>query len=409
MAPANGTGRAGGRNPGAGSGRGRRPAVKLTGTLAEISKRKGTHWDVLGDISNDLAAEHLKPIDRRTDVIHPSEMAKDDWCARNTFYRIMNARAGKLMTKGEFNFQQEGIFATGHALHDKWQGWLRLGGDLYGQWKCMHCGWLTGIQLDPVTCPQCKSPAVRYAEVPIRAEKEFLIEGHSDGMLLKKARLIEIKTIGMGTLRMDAPKLLQKYYFESEEAGKKLYDLDGLWADLQEPLPSHVRQLQIYLYITMRLMGLEVRRGSFIYEFKPNQATKEFGITLDLSVVEPLLEKATAIKDAVYQTGTIPEREFDRDSSTCKACPYFSQCWSDVAPNQQNQDVRDEADQPSKSRSNARAGSRRTGAARAARRVPAATAEGPDGAGGRRADGAVRPAQRMGRLRRRPTQSGGDR
>ncbi|MFI6512942.1 hypothetical protein ACIBCT_35535 [Streptosporangium sp. NPDC050855] len=408
MAPANRTGRTGRGNSGSGSGRGRRPAIKLSGTLAEISRRKGTHWDVLGDISENVAAELLKPTDRRADVIHPSEMAKDDWCARSTYYRIVDARAGKMPARPDFNFQMESIFATGHALHDKWQNWLRLSGDLYGQWKCLHCGHVTDLRLDPKQCPRCWSFAVTYAEVPIRAEKEFLIEGHSDGMLLEKARLIEIKTIGMGTLRMDAPEVLKEWYFASDEAGKKLYDLDGLWADLQEPLPSHVRQLQIYLYITMRLMGLGVRRGTFLYEYKSNQAVKEFAISLDMAVVEPLLEKATSIKEAVFHTGMIPAREFARDSKTCTDCPYFSRCWSDVAPDQPNTEPAG-ADQPGQPAGTARAGKSRTGAARAARRVPAATAEGPDGAVGRRADGAVQPPQRMGRLRREPTGIGGDR
>lgn len=397
MASTYGSGRAGRGNSGTG-GRGR--GVKLKGTLAELARARGSYWDVLSDLSQVVAEKYYAPTLRRQDVIHPSEMAKADWCPRQTYYRIVAVKAGMTVAKEEFNFRQEGIFATGHAIHGKWQDWLRLTGDLYGKWRCLNCWQVTDIRLDPVTCPSCRSRAVVYAELPIDAEEDYLIAGHSDGMLKRKARLIEIKTIGLGTLRIDAPDLLREHYYEVPSLGRSLYDLDGLWKALDAPLPSHVRQLSLYIYIA-RMRGLEVRRGSFIYEFKSNQDVKEFTIGLDHSIVSPLMEKARAVTEAVRGRKPPPERAHPQDSSKCQTCPFSSTCWGDSAPDQTGRALR----QQSGSGGAEVAPGQRSRIAAQAGRGASGTSQGSDQLERRRADGTVRAAESVGRLRRRPARA----
>jgi hypothetical protein len=86
-------------------------------------------------------------------------------------------------------------------------------------------------------------------------------------------------------------------------------DFDGLWKNLRRPFPAHLRQGHLYA----GLAGVD--EVVFIYEYKPNQAHKEFVIKASPTCTEPLIEMALDVKWAV---------ENDRPSALphggCKEC-----------------------------------------------------------------------------------------
>src|SRR5258708_1016138 len=99
-----------------------------TGRLADYAEIKKNKNVLLSDIQAHLLAETSKPTDRRQDIIHPSEMAKGDWCHRATYYRL----AGWTPPKDDkFSFVLQNIFAEGHEIHRKWQKWISEMGRLW--------------------------------------------------------------------------------------------------------------------------------------------------------------------------------------------------------------------------------------------------------------------------------------
>ncbi|MDX3260734.1 hypothetical protein PV336_16055 [Streptomyces sp. MI02-2A] len=296
--------------------------------LAETKKNKTV---LLGDIHAHLLAQHEKPTDRRQDIIHPSEMAKADWCPRQTYYRL----AGVSPEKGRnFSAQLEAIFEEGHGIHAKWQKWLQQMGRLWGKWVCPVCGdWEMGNG-GRLTCQSCRNRTslaalpvyLEYHEVPLQAESEFLIAGHEDGAVEDLNALIEIKSIGIGTVRFDNPELLREYTVKTED-GKTVTDLDGLWKSIRRPFGSHIRQTQVYLRLCKE-MGLPYDKVIFLYEYKATQAHKEFVIKYNPEISEPLFETALDIKYALKKGKPPPRPDFTgQDTKTCKECPFFTACW----------------------------------------------------------------------------------
>lgn len=302
------------------------------GRLADIADARRYETVLLGDVQAHVLAQEDKPDGRRQDIIHPSEMAKADWCPRQTYYRI----AGYLPTNPNartVGFQLRSIFDEGNAIHSKWQGWLGEMGLLFGKWRCPHCdfteAWSAGGE-----CPQCQH-RLAYREVSLEAP-EYLIAGHADGAIPRKNCLIEVKSIGLGTLRIEEPGLLAKYAAQTID-GRTIYDLEALWKGLRRPLASHIRQAMVYLRLC-REMGLSFDSMVFLYEFKFNQAFKEFHVKYSPSVADPLFEDALDIRDALA-TERPPQRPYERDSKPCKECPFLGTCWSDDTSRAPSQDL----------------------------------------------------------------------
>jgi hypothetical protein len=373
-----------------------KPGGRL-GELAKIRQARGDRTKLMPLMREQALAEFGPDEDRDPFVIHPSEMAKADWCIRATYYRI----SGKPEPERKFNFVLENIFATGNDSHVKYQRWLRGTGKLYGVWVCRACQ----LRWEGVSGELAKAGCYGFPDKPLLEHvweyrevqmRSGLIAGRADGGV--GAALAEVKTIGLGTLRIDAPELLGKYY----HADVKLYDLDKLWRELARPLPSHIRQASVYLWLA-REMGLPFTQMNFLYEFKANQQTREFVITLSDSVIEPLLEKARLIEVAIA-AGVPPECEF----GGCKECQAYE--GEDVdgkpAPGEQGPDR--------KARRVVTGGRTRSGEAAARtsaptrRRTTTGTSRA-DRAGRPGADGAVRAAEPVGRISRRSAQHGSGR
>jgi CRISPR/Cas system-associated exonuclease Cas4 (RecB family) len=373
------------------------PALKVR---AEVRKQNSV---LLGDIQAHVVKQVAQgDADRRTDIIHPSEMAKADWCPRATSYRIL----GHLPADEAIGYGTASIFETGNTAHTKWQTWLWRMGRLYGKWKCLACDH-TWMDTAPITCERCGSPALEYREVPLDGEDRYLVAGHADGAVPDIRALIEIKTIGTGTIRIEEPDLVRKHTKKTTD-GKTVLDLDSLWNGIKRPFPSHRRQGQIYLHLANK-SGLEVDRIVFLYENKANQQPKEFSITYDPDYTHELFELARDVKFAVAE-GTVLDRPegYDQTKAPCKKCPFLGVCWEDN-DGQDSHSERDTGDGAPQPGGEAEAGAARDHAADETEERRPRTAGRSHRRVRRRADEAVHEDDQVERVPERTGGCGGDR
>ena len=256
-----------------------------------------------GDIERHLMR---RPIgDRSTTVLHPSEIIKADFCYKYSYY---------LMTGGESkkekpNLRLQSIFDEGHAIHHKWQNWFHEMGNLYGRFECMHCHEsVTGTS--PTVCEKCGDTRMEYKEVTLIDEK-LRIAGHTDGWIkgIGNDCLIEIKSIGSGTFRYEAPELLL------DNDG----DIFKAFNSIKRPFRSHLLQGQMYLELAKRMFGDEAPNEIvFLYELKADQSYKEFTVKADYEIVDRIFFKAEKVVKAV-ETGIMPECNINPEEG-CKSC-----------------------------------------------------------------------------------------
>ena len=136
------------------------------------------------------------------------------------------------------------------------------------------------------------------------------IAGHTDGWVkgLGNDFLIEIKSIGAGTFRFEAPDLL--------------YDADGdvtkAWKNIRRPFRTHLLQGQMYLELAKRMFGDDAPNEIvFLYELKADQDYKEFIIKADYDTVDRIFFIAEKINKAV-DAGVMPLCNVSEDG--CKQC-----------------------------------------------------------------------------------------
>lgn len=280
--------------------------------LKENAKSKGVILPIVRVQSAlDNATAQAK---RDTSGLHPSEICKKNWCPRSSWYGLMGFP--RPATAPGFNLLN--IFAEGNAIHNKWQTWLWHAGVLKGWWQCQECEhrW-EGIGGEH--CPTCDSTHIRYREVPIRNE-EYNITGHADGIVVQEnlETLIEIKSVGVGTLRFEAPDIFIPY-------SKGEITIDEVWNRVRKPFPSHLRQANLYMFCT------GIHSLAFIYEWKPTQDVKEFNVRFQPEIIDDILTGCASIM-AHLDGKRPPMRPMWANSithSTCKTCPYKSKCWGD--------------------------------------------------------------------------------
>jgi hypothetical protein len=244
------------------------------------------------------------PEDRSTTVLHPSEMIKADFCHRYSYYLL----TGGVKKQANPNLRLQNIFDEGHFIHAKWQNRIYEMGNMWGDFKCQNCGGITA-GLSPQICEHCKCATLIYDEVAL-IDNNLRIAGHTDGWVkgLGDDFLIEIKSIGEGTLRFEAPDLLR-------DAD---HDLKKAWRNIRRPFRGHLLQGQMYLELARRMYGEDApKEVVFLYELKMDQDYKEFTVKADYDMVERIFYKAQQINDAV-DAGVMPKCNID--SSGCKQC-----------------------------------------------------------------------------------------
>lgn len=263
--------------------------------------------ELLGDLERHLMA---KPAgDRSTTVLHPSEIIKKDFCKRGSYFLL----SGRTKIADNPPLRLQIIFDEGHYIHAKWQRWFQEMGILHGKFKCQVCDHVTW-GTSPEACEECGAPEYKltYDEVTM-IDDDLMIKGHTDGWVKKQSgdeMLIEIKSIGPGTLRAYAPELIQAADGDFMKA----------WSNVKRPFGEHILQGQMYLEL-MRRMGNPVEKIVFLYELKADQSYKEFTIKRDFELVRHIFEKAQSVVDSV-KAGVAPECNNDPENG-CKQCqPY---------------------------------------------------------------------------------------
>jgi hypothetical protein len=257
-----------------------------------------------------------RPDDHSMLYMHPSDLAKTDWCGRHDYYRMIDMPVER-SAKANPSFRMSNVFAEGHAIHGKWQTWLHEMGVLVGMFKCRECGHLWYAK-SPKVCQFCQSERVSYAEYPMRRE-QMRVEGHADGAVHFPdwRSLVEIKSIGVGTLRFEAPRLHQMYL-----DGTKPEDI---WSAITHPFASHMRQGQLYLWMTWPIYEQII----FIYESKFHQQTKEFVVAYNKSFIAPILETVKEVSQG-FRAGIPPDRPdwvTGPEGKVCASCVYRNTCW----------------------------------------------------------------------------------
>jgi hypothetical protein len=259
-----------------------------------------------------------KPFDERDQsYIHPSDIIKAEWCALAQYHAI---KGNYVETRDKPTLRLASIFEEGHTIHAKWQEWFEEMGVLFGKWMCGNCGysWYGTDPLEDCECP-IGVPRSLYKEVPLRSDKHMM-RGHADGWIkgLGDDCLIEIKSIGTGTIRMEMPALMAQYN----------NDIDVVWKNIRTPLRSHQLQGQIYLHLC-HLMAeageLESAPNEivFIYELKANQEYKEFVVKYNPEYTAELFDKALDVAWAVNNDRP-PLCSIDSEKG-CKRCEPFKE------------------------------------------------------------------------------------
>ncbi len=258
--------------------------------------------------------------DRDTAHIHPSEMAKSDWCPRQTCYRISDVPPDEGHAGEKLYWRLASIFEEGHDIHDKHQRALWEMGELYGVWGCRDCDH-TWWALSPAVCESCASLHIDYREVPI-SNPEFHLIGHTDGIHQSDGiRNLEVKSVGIRTIEIEIPGV----YLRWKESGA---DLPALWTSIKIPFPSHQRQVQIYMD-TLRAMGFEIDETQFIYEFKATQDLKGFIVKYNERAARKMTDVAVLVLQH-REDGTDMDRPewAHAKHSSCKECPWQGRCWA---------------------------------------------------------------------------------
>ena len=270
--------------------------------LKKFLDAKKTTTRLLGDVERHLMRRPLG--DRRTDVLHPSEIIKPDWCLRYSYYLLTGGDA----KKEKPNLRLQNIFDEGHYIHAKWQTRFQEMGVLYGRFECRAC-LISTTGISPA-CEKCgRTDVMEYKEVTL-IDDSLRIAGHTDGWIkgLGSDCLIEIKSIGAGTLRFEAPDIL------ADANG----DIGKAFGNIRRPFRSHLLQGQMYLELSRRMFGEEAPKEIvFLYENKADQATKEFTVKADYEIVERIFFKAEKLMKAIAAE-QMPACSVNDDG--CKLC-----------------------------------------------------------------------------------------
>lgn len=279
--------------------------------LKRFLDAKKTRTRLLGDVERYLLKR--PPGDRSTTVLHPSEIIKNDWCKRASYFLLK----GYPKSQPNPTLRMQTIFDEGHAIHAKWQSWFQGMGVLHGKFKCHVCNNITW-GTSPKTCEHCgREGLLEYAEVTLR-DDDLRIAGHTDGWVkgLGNDCLIEIKSIGPGTIRNEGAALMAAADFDFMKA----------WGNITRPFPSHIKQGQMYLEL-MKRMGHTNDDGSpideivFLYELKADQSYKEFSVKADYEIVRHVFEGAKYVVDAV-EANKAPRCNAST-GNYCSACAPF--------------------------------------------------------------------------------------
>lgn len=252
---------------------------------------------------------------------HPSEF---DVCHRQMAYHYYHAKGfisvDSASLKNVIDPIGQRIFDNGHSMHARWRKYLDRSGALRGVWeskdkKKYGIGEKLGV-LKPND--QCV-----YHEISL-FDDETWWGGHLDAILdmdIWRAYQLRLATKGHSD-KVDAPaKTNRLLLIDFKSINPRQFN------DLTGPLPKHVTQMQIYLYLT----GLQY--GRFIYEDKWTQSTKEFLVIRDDNLLAIKKDEALRLKFILNHTDSqgrrvLPQRHYkERTNKECLRCKFRGHCW----------------------------------------------------------------------------------
>lgn len=89
--------------------------------------------------------------------------------------------------------------------------------------------------------------------------------------------------------------------------------------------PNHVKQLQLYFYLT------GIKKGAIYYEDKNNQSHKMFEVVYDQAIVDTVLADIKRYVE-LARANTLPERPFAPTDIPCRFCQYRETCHPNSNP-----------------------------------------------------------------------------
>jgi len=291
--------------------------------------------DVINRQLQDRAILEFESQDRDYTHFHASQWDK---CHRQIAYYYYYAKGlikvDRSSLKNIINPVSQRIFDNGHSMHDRWRRYLRASGSMMGCWECMMCGWRDGEKeklgiLDPTCCPKCVSDKLIYHEIGF-LDQETLWGGHVDTVLdVAIFRKYQLNLAFNG----NTPDNYEGFSPEKPEDKYLLVDFKTMnprqFNELQEPLPDHNTQMQIYLYLS------DLKYGKFIYEDKWTQSVKEYLVVRDDNLLAVKKDEALRLKFIVENTNkqglrVLPQRSYkERTHKECLRCTFRGHCWKD--------------------------------------------------------------------------------
>lgn len=92
------------------------------------------------------------------------------------------------------------------------------------------------------------------------------------------------------------------------------------WIKKRGAKDNHIKQLQLYMYLT------GIRMGMLLYENKNTQEMKEFFIEYDEKIAQEVVDQIIFVNKCVDEN-TLPPKEFDRTDFDCRYCDFKNICW----------------------------------------------------------------------------------
>lgn len=255
-----------------------------------------------------------RPSTRATDVLHPSEIVRADWCIRRSWFLLDGVRP----KRESHTLRTESIFENGHQAHTKWQTWLAEMDALLGKWVCLRHGetWWGRRMEQHVGCP------VEYLELSVTNGDQTYppIRGHADGWVVlpkdKGEYLLEVKTVGIGTINSNGGYL---------DPGGLAKSFKGI----NRPYTDHVRQAMLYLFLLKGMFKRDEipfappKEILFLYECKEDQAVKEYTVKYDVDFLQPVFDKI----EVLHSYGDEPPPcSFREDYLNTNGTPYCPKC-----------------------------------------------------------------------------------
>lgn len=212
----------------------------------------------------------MKPQDKRSDGYHPSSLYK---CSRQIWYKIKEYQQDTFPTSID-----ERKFAVGHAIegaYDKYFSGME-------QLEKNNPGTLNGFKLIG------GNVKIEHKGLNLKGEYDKIVE--IEGIQY----LIDIKTCK---------------------------DSATAWDRI--PYPSHILQVQIYMFMT------GVHNGVLLYENKNTQEIAEFHFPFNQDVFDKKVRNKIRYLNKYVKLNKVPQREFEKSNIECMWCDFKYTCWGE--------------------------------------------------------------------------------